>query len=112
MRDKMFDQKMNRFIEQVDYIVKKEEDEVLITTEVAKVMKELLANNYTLPKKFTVPNKEKYVLFPLFVSADEAFSIASAVWDVGQTTPIHDHGTWGVIGIVQGTEYEERFKKP
>src|SRR5690606_31125095 len=43
---------------------------------------------------------------------DGSFSIASAVWNVGQETPIHDHGTWGVIGIWSGVEREHRFAKP
>src|SRR5699024_3910466 len=42
----------------------------------------------------------------VYVSPDNSFSIASAVWDVNQSTPPHDHGTWGVIGIVEGTEHE------
>ena len=29
------------------------------------------------------------------------------VWKPGQWTPVHDHGTWGVVGVYQGT-FEER----
>ena len=31
------------------------------------------------------------------------------VWRPGQITPIHDHVTWCVIGVLQGAEYEELF---
>jgi predicted metal-dependent enzyme (double-stranded beta helix superfamily) len=27
----------------------------------------------------------------------------------GQATPIHDHVTWCVFGVIQGTEHEERY---
>ena len=27
-----------------------------------------------------------------------------------RVTPVHDHGTWGVIGIYQGVEHEVCFK--
>jgi 3-mercaptopropionate dioxygenase len=37
------------------------------------------------------------------------FSIVALVWRPGQVTPIHDHVTWCVFGVVQGTEYEELF---
>jgi predicted metal-dependent enzyme (double-stranded beta helix superfamily) len=31
------------------------------------------------------------------------------VWLPGQATPIHDHITWCVSGVLQGAEYEEIF---
>lgn len=40
---------------------------------------------------------------------DGSFSIAAMVWLPGQRTPIHDHVTWCVTGVLQGTEYEEIF---
>ena len=46
----------------------------------------------------------------VWVAPDGAFSIAAAVWNVGQVTPVHDHGTWGVIGIYGGVEHEIRYR--
>ena len=40
---------------------------------------------------------------------DGSFSIVALVWRPGQTTPIHDHVTWCVFGVIQGVEYEELF---
>ena len=40
---------------------------------------------------------------------DGSFSVVGLVWRPGQITPIHDHVTWCVIGVLQGTEYEELF---
>jgi predicted metal-dependent enzyme (double-stranded beta helix superfamily) len=37
------------------------------------------------------------------------FSIVALVWRPGQMTPIHDHVTWCVFGVIQGVEYEEVF---
>ena len=31
------------------------------------------------------------------------------VWRPGQVTPIHDHVTWCVFGVIQGAEYEELY---
>jgi predicted metal-dependent enzyme (double-stranded beta helix superfamily) len=31
------------------------------------------------------------------------------VWRPGQLTPIHDHVTWCVFGVLQGIEYEELY---
>jgi 3-mercaptopropionate dioxygenase len=40
---------------------------------------------------------------------DGSFSVVVMVWRPGQATPIHDHLTWCVTGVLQGAEYEEIF---
>ena len=41
---------------------------------------------------------------------DGSFSVVAAVWRPGQQTPVHDHLTWCVTAVLQGTEYEEVFR--
>jgi 3-mercaptopropionate dioxygenase len=45
----------------------------------------------------------------LHTEPDGTFSIVALVWRPGQMTPIHDHVTWCVFGVIQGVEYEELF---
>ncbi|MEC3918840.1 cysteine dioxygenase family protein [Nocardia sp. CDC160] len=45
----------------------------------------------------------------LHVEPDGAFSIVGLVCLPGQTTRIHDHITWCVVGVLAGTEHEELF---
>ena len=45
----------------------------------------------------------------LHAEPDGTFSIVALVWRPGQVTPIHDHVTWCVFGVIQGMEYEELF---
>jgi len=45
----------------------------------------------------------------LHVEPDGSFSVTAMVWRPGQITPIHDHVTWCVFGVVQGIEYEELY---
>jgi len=40
---------------------------------------------------------------------DGSFSVTVMVWRPGQVTPIHDHVTWCVFGVLQGVEYEELY---
>lgn len=72
---------------------------------------EALDRGLVLDPRFTAPVAERYVMYPLYVAEDRSFSIASAVWGVGQATPIHDHGVWGVVGIWSGIEHEVRFER-
>jgi predicted metal-dependent enzyme (double-stranded beta helix superfamily) len=36
-------------------------------------------------------------------------SLFALVWLPGQWTPVHDHGTWGVVGIVRGVLEERSY---
>lgn len=51
-----------------------------------------------------------YRSYPLHTEPDGSFSIVALVWRPGQVTPIHDHVTWCVFGVVQGIEHEELFR--
>jgi 3-mercaptopropionate dioxygenase len=46
----------------------------------------------------------------LHAEPDGSFSVVALVWRPGQATPVHDHVTWCVIGVIQGVEHEERFE--
>ena len=50
-----------------------------------------------------------YVSHLLHTEPDGSFSICALVWRPGQLTPIHDHVTWCVFGVLQGAEYEELY---
>jgi 3-mercaptopropionate dioxygenase len=45
----------------------------------------------------------------LHAEPDGTFSVVALVWRPGQATPIHDHVTWCVFGVIQGTEHEQRY---
>ncbi|MFC7501477.1 hypothetical protein [Nocardioides sp. GCM10030258] len=87
-------------------------DEHALTAAIRDDLADTLAAGFDLPLDKTRPDPERYVMYPLHVAADGSFSIASAVWNVGQGTPVHGHETWGVVGIHRGVEVETRFEKP
>jgi len=75
------------------------------------LLRSLVADRDWLNDKFcrAIPSKA-YAQYLLYRPADHAFSIVSFVWNAGQGSPIHDHGTWGVIGQYEGEEEEIRFR--
>jgi predicted metal-dependent enzyme (double-stranded beta helix superfamily) len=52
---------------------------------------------------------DHYQSHPLHVEPDGSFSIIAIVWRHGQITRIHDHITWCVVGVLQGTEHEDLY---
>ena len=87
-------------------------DERALTAAVKDALSALLAGDLRIPEAKRRPSADRYVMYPLYVAADGSLSIASAVWNVGQVTPVHGHETWGVVGIYSGTEVETRYEKP
>jgi hypothetical protein len=45
----------------------------------------------------------------LHADPDGTFSVPGLVWRPGQTTRIHDHITWCVVGVLQGIEHEDLY---
>jgi predicted metal-dependent enzyme (double-stranded beta helix superfamily) len=79
----------------------------------ARLVADALKSHLPTPDLLTASQRlgdpNHYNSLPLYVEPDGAFSIVALVWRPGQETPIHDHVTWCVFGVIQGAEYEELF---
>ncbi len=100
------------FARRIQELVGRGLDERSLAEAVRAELSAVLAAGFELPEDKTRPDPERYVMYPLHVAPDGSFSIASAVWNVGQGTPVHGHETWGVVGIYRGVEVETRYEKP
>jgi len=45
----------------------------------------------------------------IYEAPDECMSLYAIVWQPGQWTPVHDHGSWGVVGVVEGVLEERNY---
>jgi predicted metal-dependent enzyme (double-stranded beta helix superfamily) len=45
----------------------------------------------------------------VYAAPDESLSLYAIVWLPGQWTPVHDHGSWGVVGVVEGVLEERSY---
>lgn len=64
-----------------------------------------------LPEAMARPHPDRYQQHLLFGDPLDRFSLVSFVWGPGQSTPIHDHTVWGVIGMLRGAEQEIRYER-
>lgn len=74
------------------------------------LMAELISRDDWLPEEFAQPHPEHYQQYLLYCDPHERFSLVSFVWGPGQSTPIHDHTVWGLIGMLRGAEISEDFE--
>src|ERR1700684_250585 len=50
-----------------------------------------------------------YARNAIFIAPDSSMSLFAIVWTPGQWTPIHDHGSWGVVGVLRGILHERSY---
>jgi 3-mercaptopropionate dioxygenase len=86
-------------------------DERAILESGSALLARLIARDDWLPDTFARPNPDRYQQYLLHCDSRERFSIVSFVWAPGQSTPIHDHRVWGLIGMLRGQEKVERFTR-
>jgi len=70
----------------------------------APLLAALVAHDDWLPDEYAVPDPKFYRQYLLHADPLGRFSIVSFVWGPGQLTPVHDHRTWGLVGILRGAE--------
>jgi 3-mercaptopropionate dioxygenase len=86
-------------------------DEQAILESGRALLTRLIAEDDWLPEEFARPHPERYQQYLLHCDSRERFSIVSFVWGAGQSTPIHDHSVWGLVGVLRGVEKVERFRR-
>jgi crotonobetainyl-CoA:carnitine CoA-transferase CaiB-like acyl-CoA transferase/predicted metal-dependent enzyme (double-stranded beta helix superfamily) len=86
------------------------EDEAVLTARVGEALKLLVRYDNWLDDEFAMPDARCYRQYLLYCDPLSRFSVVSFVWGPGQQTPIHDHTTWGLIGMLRGAELSESFE--
>src|SRR5690606_19230121 len=74
-------------------------------------MKRLTAHDDWLPAAMAQPHADRYQQYLLYGDPLERFSVVSFVWGPGQSTPVHDHTVWGVIGVLRGSEISAPYRQ-
>jgi len=85
-------------------------DEGAILESGGALLSRLIASDDWLPEEFSRSSPDGYQQYLLHCDSRERFSVVSFVWGPGQSTPIHDHTVWGLVGVLRGAEKVERFR--
>ncbi len=88
------------------------DDEPAMLREGKKLLAGLIARDDWLPEEFAQPHPDNYRQYLLYCDPLERFSVVSFVWGPGQTTPVHDHTVWGLVGVMRGAEKCEEYERP
>ena len=90
-------------------LVSRTQDEATLLSAGRALLAGLIAEDAWLPDACAKPSAERYQQYLLHCDPLERFSVTSFVWAPGQTTPVHDHTVWGLVGVLRGAELGERY---
>lgn len=105
----MQNEKLLAFVQGLSALLATEPSEAVVLQEGKSLLKTLIAQDDWLPEQFTHPHAEYYQQYLLYADPLDRFSVVSFVWGPGQKTPVHDHMTWGLIGMLRGREVDTHY---
>jgi predicted metal-dependent enzyme (double-stranded beta helix superfamily) len=85
--------------------------EAVFLTKGKEILAQLISQDDWVEEDFRKTHPEYYQQYLLYCDPYERFSLQSFVWGPGQSTPVHDHTVWGLVGVLQGAESCMRYRQ-
>jgi predicted metal-dependent enzyme (double-stranded beta helix superfamily) len=104
-------ERLRRFVTDFAALIDKDPEEDLLLATGGLLLRGLVAHDDWLPAVFAEPDPARYRQFLLHCDSAERFSVVSFVWGPGQSTPIHDHTVWGLVGVLRGAELSQPYSR-
>ncbi len=102
---------LRNFVAESESVTRKFSEEGEVMRNLKPLLAQLVSGSRSIPKEAFAPRKDRFAMNLVYMPEDEALSIIAAVWLPGQTTPIHDHLTWALVGVYEGEEREALFRR-
>ena len=103
--------KLRQFVGQIAELVEANTREADLIQRGSHALRELIQVDDWLPDTYAQASPDRYQQFLLYADARQRFSVVSFVWGPGQSTPIHDHRVWGLIGVLRGAELAASYER-
>jgi 3-mercaptopropionate dioxygenase len=104
------------FISNVRHVADEQPDRAIAVQLLRPIFANLLRDQRWLPDEFRRPDPtggmgEGIGNYLLFRSADRDLTLFSLVLPPGSSTPVHDHLTWGLVGLYSGEQHEWVYRR-
>lgn len=94
--------RLRTFVTEISALVESTRDEAGLLDAGRALLAQLVRHDDRLPDEFAAPDPARYRQYLLHDDGRERLSVVSFVWGPGQSTPIHDHTVWGLVGVHDG----------
>ena len=100
----------HRFLTEVEDVLLSQIEDFLNSEEnylslIRKLVRKLIINSYWIQNQYPEPcQKIGFSLLNLYDEIGFPLTVQSVTFSPGFSSPIHNHGTWGVVAILKGQE--------
>jgi len=100
------------FLNDLENVLGSEKNDRQRLTLIRPMVRRLLMSSYWIQKAIApIDPKTGWSLRKLYEEPFFPWTIQTALWGTEQESPIHNHGTWGVVAIISGTEHNSFWKR-
>ncbi|MCU0570515.1 MAG: cupin [Oculatellaceae cyanobacterium Prado106] len=101
--------RLYRFLTDLEDILDRVPDEPTRLSLILPLVRHLLTHSEWLHMNFSPPDPVTgWSVLMLYDEPDYPITVQTVVWSPGSVSPIHNHGTWGVVALLHGQE-KNRF---
>ena len=103
---------LDQFVGDCRQVISSNHKPAISVEQIVPLMYKLLSGDrsFLKPEHFQ-SDPDHYARNAIFIDDNNLMSMYALVWQPGQWTPIHDHGTWGVVGVHEGALEECGFMR-
>ena len=101
---------LSRFVEQASAVSGRLAEPADCVLALAPSMLALIDNaaSFLEPRHYH-SDPDSYTRNLVYCAPDDSLSLYVLVWRPGQWTAVHDHGSWGVVGVLEGVLEERSY---
>jgi predicted metal-dependent enzyme (double-stranded beta helix superfamily) len=100
---------LNDFIQDLDRVTRSEDSQESIVAAAKPLLARLVQQPDCLEARHRKRGANAYGRYMLHRAP--LFNISSVVWGPGDNAKAHNHGTWGMVGVVENEIQETRFRR-
>ncbi|NJL81120.1 MAG: cupin [Richelia sp. RM2_1_2] len=104
--------RLYRFLTEVEDILDNINDNDLRIQKIMPLVRKLLSSSYWLQMEFTQPPIDPgWSVQFLYDEYEFPLTIQMVAWLPARVSPIHNHGTWGIVAVVNGEEKNQFWQR-
>ena len=102
---------MQEFIRDVQSIMDSGKAREFVVAEVTPLVSRIMQRDDLLQDEYRHQGDDGRFSYMFYRSDDESLTISAPAFLPGRPTPVHDHVTWGVIGVYSGRQKTTRYQR-
>lgn len=104
--------RLYRFLTELEDILETFHDDVSRLEAITPLVRRLLVSSYWLQMEHSPPDpKTGWSVNFLYREYEFPLTVQMVTWLPGHTSPIHNHGTWGIVALVGGQERNRLWRR-